>query len=159
MREPLPGRSLQPAAEAWSSASCAAPRCSSSSQRRAPRRSSSRSSLSCLRCSFTTPFSSRSSSKLAVCGSAEAGLRCHAVQSILPVLQAPESPRPSFLILPHDHMAQQALPATSFMASSLALVPGAVKAQGWTVRCLIGTSVWFLRGGSLSPLQLPLSWY
>lgn len=45
----------------------------------------------------------------------------------------------------------QASPVASFVASSpLALVPGAVRAQGWTVRCFGGTSVWFLRGCSLS---------
>ena len=85
LREPLLAPRLRPPQPPGpgcpSSVSCAAPLCSSSSQRRAPRRSRSRSSFSCRRCSFTTPFSSRSSSRLAVRGSAGAGVRCAASQN------------------------------------------------------------------------------
>lgn len=75
----------------------------------------------------------------------------------LACLLAVKSPRPSPQILSQDHRAQQALPATSFVTSSLALVPGAVRAQDWTVRYLGGTSVWLLQGCVLNPLQPPLS--
>lgn len=99
LREPLPGPSLRapappPVPGGPSVASCAAPRCSSSSQRRAPRRSSSRSSFSCRRCSFTIPFSSRSFSRLVVRGSAGTRVRRPAAQEPPPRVPDPPQARP-----------------------------------------------------------------
>lgn len=145
LREPFPGPSLRPpqppAPGGPSSASCAAPLCSSSSQRRAPRRSRSRSSFSCRRCSFTTPFSSRSSSGLAVRGSAGAGVRCAAAREPLPTPLQESRTLPR--LVPEITRTQQALPAAFFAVSSLALYPAAARATGWADRCPGGWAPWF----------------
>lgn len=130
-RDPLPGPSLRPrhpplppAPGGPSPASCAAPLCSSSSQRRTPRRPSSRSSFSWRRCSFTTPFSSRSSSRLAVCGSVEARVRRAPPGNRPP----PQSPRPSPNSTPKSPSDSADL-TRSFFRGLLPLGPGCCKSQ------------------------------